>query len=205
MNIETQHKQNAPLTGSRVRSDSFERLLSRLGPDPEVAGQKYECIRGRLINMFKARRCVFAEDLADVTIERVTRKLSDLNVVFSSDPSFYFYGVAKKIYLEHQRKLMLDYSRFNDSQHLSADKEEWEKILNQLDEALSVIPESDRELVLKYYTSNGRDKINHRRALAAQFGLGPNALRLRVFRIRRELKNYMLRSSKDFMTVHKGA
>ncbi|HEV7397600.1 MAG TPA: hypothetical protein VGN86_13910, partial [Pyrinomonadaceae bacterium] len=55
----------------------------------------------------------------------------------------------------------------------------------------------DRELILTYYTGSGRNKINHRRVLAEQFGLRPNALRLRVFRIRREIRDYMSRSRLD--------
>jgi hypothetical protein len=74
-------------------------------------------------------------------------------------------------------------------------------MLKQLDEALSLIPESDRELILKYYTGSGRNKINHRRALAEQFGLRPNALRLRVFRIRREIKDYMSGSGANALII----
>jgi len=56
-----------------INAAAFERFLCWLGPDPESAGRKYELIRGRLIMMFRARRCVFAEDLADTTFERVAR------------------------------------------------------------------------------------------------------------------------------------
>src|SRR5690348_11360969 len=70
---------------------AFERFIRWLGPDEELAAQKYKSIRSRLIVMFKARRCVFAEDLADATIERVTRKLSDLNFRFSGDPALFCY------------------------------------------------------------------------------------------------------------------
>jgi hypothetical protein len=57
---------------------------------------------------------------------------------------------------------------------------------------VNAIPKSDRELILTYYTGTGKNKIKHRQALARQSGLGLNALRLRVFRIRREIKNQML-------------
>ncbi len=70
-------------------------------------------------------------------------------------------------------------------------------MLQQLDEALSTIPESDRELILGYYSGTGKSKIKHRQALAEQFCIRPNALRLRVFRIKREIKNYMLRTNAD--------
>src|SRR5262245_29074518 len=63
---------------ARLNAANFERLLYWLGPDPHSAGRKYESIRARLIVMFRARRCVFAEDLADITFERVAHKLANL-------------------------------------------------------------------------------------------------------------------------------
>ena len=171
-----------------------------LGPDPETAGQKYELIRGRLILMFKARRCVFPEDLADATFERVARKLAELNTEFTGDPAGYFYGVAKKIYLEYQREITTVRYRFSSRLTLEANAfdPDLESMLKKLDEALNTIPKSDRELILKYYTGTGRNKIDHRRKLAEQFGMGLNALRLRVFRIRKEIKNYILSGSNTY-------
>lgn len=177
-----------------INSVDFEQFLGWLGPDAEAAGRKYESIRSRLITMFKARRCVFAEDLADVTIERVTRKLSDRTFGFTGDPALYFYAVAKKIYLEYQHKVITDYRRSAIWPAARTNHPDLENMLEQLDEALNTLRESDRELILRYYSGTGKQKISHRRALAEQFSIGPNALRLRVFRIRKEIKNRMLRS-----------
>jgi len=174
----------------------FQRFLYWLGPDLETAGQKYESIRSRLIMMFRARRCAPAEDLADATFERVAHKLASLSN-FTGDPARYFCGVAKKIYLEHQHEVIMAARCRMNVQATNADKHDSESVLNQLDLALNRIPHADRELILTYYTGSGKSKINHRRALAEQFGMRPNALRLRVFRIRRAIKNYMLRSNID--------
>ena len=186
-NVVSNHRRNV---------EAFEQFLGWLGPDPEAAGQKYESIRHRLITMFRARRCLFAEDLADVTIERVAHKLDDLSTRFTGDPARYFFGVAKKIYLEHQQAISAAARlRSEFSPPAQTDDDELEDRLKQLDEALATIPSSDRELILGYYTGTGPNKISHRRALAEQIGIRPNALRLRVFRIRKEIKNYMLRSN----------
>ena len=191
--------QSAPLKQRRsddlANAAAFERFLYWLGPDPESAGRKYELIRDRLIMMFRARRCVFAEDLADTTLERVARKLNQLNNEFTGDPARYFYGVAKKVFLEYQRELLTKRKRAICISPASAEDQDLENKLRQLDDALSAIPQSDRDLILTYYTDSGRNKINHRRALARQFGVGQNALRLRVFRIRKEIKNYILLTS----------
>jgi DNA-directed RNA polymerase specialized sigma24 family protein len=172
----------------------FDELLGWLGPNSEAAGRKYEDIRGRLIVMFRSRRCVFAEDLADATFERAAKKLAYLTDTFMGDPALYIYGVAKKIYLEYQRKVRTAPLNSSFYHRPSADNENLENMLLRLDEALSAIPKSDRELILSYYSGSKRNKILQRRALAQQFGLPINALRLRVFRIRREIKNNMLRS-----------
>jgi len=175
----------------------FDQLLGCLGPDPEAAGRKYEAIRGRLIAMFRARRCVLAEDLTDATFERVAQKFAYVTNSFTGDPALYIYGVAKKIYLEYQRKNRTAPSDSDFFQQPRADNDDLENMLVRLDEALSAIPKSDRELILSYYSGSKRNKIIQRRALAQQFGVGANALRLRVFRIRRELKRHMLQANSN--------
>src|SRR6185295_1012831 len=163
-----QHQLTA--TDGCLNPAAFDQFLCWLGPDAEAAGRKYESIRGRLIMMFKARRCVFAEDLADATIERVARRLGDRPIGFTGDPALYFYGVAKKIYLEYQRKIAIEHRRSDSSPAIHGDNPDLEDMLNQLDEALSTISKSDRELILRYY-SGEKNKIN-RRALAQQCGIG---------------------------------
>jgi hypothetical protein len=181
----------------RLNAATFERFLCWLGPDPESAGRKYELIRSRLIMMFRARRCVFAEDLADATFERVARKVGDVAAGFTGDPARYFYGVAKKIYLEYQHEITAVQLRSESSLRANSESNDLERMLQQLDEALSMIRKSDRELILRYYSGSERNKINDRRVLAEQFGLRPNALRLRVFRIKRQIKGYLLRFTAD--------
>ena len=194
--MSTQYSSAVSLAGAKVHDGranaaAFERFLCWLGPDPESAGRKYELIRGRLIMMFRARRCVFAEDLADTTFERVARKLADISNEFTGDPARYFYGVAKKVYLEYQKEIMAKRKKAGYSLPQSDEDEDLERMLKQLDEALNALPKFDRELILTYYTGTGKNKIKQRQELAKQSGLGPNALRIRVFRIRREIKNQM--------------
>lgn len=198
--LATQHSRRQQFSSNdSLNAAAFERLLCWLGPDPETAGLKYESIRGRLIMMFRARRCVFAEDLADTTFERVARKLTALSTEFTGDPARYFYGVAKKVYLEYQHENLAKHRRVGCSFSTTNGDQDLENMLAQLDEALNAIPKSDRELILTYYTGTGQTKINQRRALATRFGVGPNALRLRVFRIRRTIKDRMFSQATRFL------
>lgn len=165
----------------------FYDLLSWLGPDPEAGGKEYELIRRKLIAIFRTRAPAFAEDLADETIRRVASKLEQIRPCYSGDPSPYFYGVAKRIYLEHLRKM--SFRRLPQMPTASNDREE---LLEHLEVALSKLSGADRELILSYYQYKGQTKIDHRRSLARAMGIPSNALRLRIHRIRNRLKGEIL-------------
>jgi len=46
----------------------------------------------------------------------------------------------------------------------------------------------NRELVMRYYDCDGRERIEQRKIMAEALGIAPNALRIRAFRIRAELE-----------------
>jgi hypothetical protein len=50
------------------------------------------------------------------------------------------------------------------------------------------VSEANRELVLAYYRQEKRAKIDHRKELAEERGMGMNALRIRACRIRAVLQ-----------------
>jgi hypothetical protein len=179
----------------------FDRFIKWLGPDPDTAGQKYEFIRYRLIRMFSARRCVVAEELADATIERVTNKIAQLSTEFTGDPAFYFFGVARKIYLEYLRTVTVinRMSEIRLGQPSGSGGDELQHLYEQLDEALSTLSTSNRKLILGYYTGNGHEKIVQRRELAKQLCIRPDTLRLRVCRLRKGIKQHMLRSTNSLV------
>src|SRR6478672_10875246 len=77
-----------------LTQESFDALLDWLDPHREQAGQKYEDIRRRLIKLFVCRGCPEPEDLADETINRVIKKLKEIESGFTGDKARYFYGVA---------------------------------------------------------------------------------------------------------------
>jgi DNA-directed RNA polymerase specialized sigma24 family protein len=164
---------------------AFDELLDWLAPDPEAAGRQYELIRRKLITLFTYKGCVFPEDLADETFNRVARKLPAIKSHYNGNPVSYFYGVAKKICLE--------YVRTTTARRVPPPpdaKQDLEESLQHLDYALGKLTQADRELILSYYREDGRSKVDHRKALAKQMGLHLNALRLRVYRIRTQLRNY---------------
>jgi DNA-directed RNA polymerase specialized sigma24 family protein len=174
-----------PLNSAReeVTQEGFNRLLVWLNADRENAGEKYELIRKRLIKMFVCRGSNIAEELADRTINRVTRKLPEIQGTYTGDPAHYFVGVAQKIWLESIKREQAPVL----GMPTPAITNEEDPRYTQLEKCLQQLTSEDRDLVLSYYQGDGRAKILNRRTLAGRLGLGINALRIRVCRIRSEL------------------
>ncbi len=170
--------------------DNFEALLTWLDPDREQAGAKYEDIRHSLIHIFSWQGCVDAEELADETITRVTKKVPELVPGYTGDPALYFYGVAKKMRLEIMRRAPPDAPPSlenikdpNRDPNEANDPNESENVYDCLDECLGKLATADHELVLLYHQQE-QPKIESRKALARQIGINANNLRVKVHRIR---------------------
>lgn len=169
-----------------LTQNSFDELLDWLDPDRDKAGVKYERVRSKLITIFTNRGCTEAEDLADETINRVGKRVSEIRPGYVGDPMNYFYGVANKIHLEYCRKprppivpepvASLDYS------------EEFEMEYECLLRCIQELSLQNRDLVVRYYQGEKRAKINCRKELAKQMGIALNALRIRAYRLRAELQ-----------------
>jgi DNA-directed RNA polymerase specialized sigma24 family protein len=66
-----------------------------------------------------------------------------------------------------------------------------------LEECIAKLNEEHRELVLRYYSADGREKIEQRKLLAEKLGIAPNALRIRAYRIRAALQKCLERCVED--------
>ena len=177
-------------TNWTINQTSFDQLLSWLGPNPEMAGQKYEIIRQKLIRLFTSKHCDFPEDLADKTFDRVARRLSQIRQHYVGNPLNYFLGVARKIYLEYLRSIST-----KRLPSLPAPEEGMEELFAHLEDCINQLPPEERELILAYYQENGRSKIDHRKKLAEELGIPLSALRLRVHRIVSRLRKKLIGTS----------
>ena len=175
-----------------ISQDSFEALLAWLDPDRDLAGIKYERIRFGLINFFSFRASCDAADLADETINRVVNRLPDVGHRVNGERARYFYGVARKVQLEYLR-------RKNPQPELApAGKSERIEVEHEcLDKCIRMLSKENRELVLRYYQADGREKIEERKRLAKELGLAPNALRIRAYRIRATLQRCLEKCIQD--------
>jgi DNA-directed RNA polymerase specialized sigma24 family protein len=178
-----------------VTPQAFDSLLGWLDKDRELAGEKYEKIRLRLIKIFTCRGCAEADDLADETINRVTAKVAELISKYSGDPALYFYGVAQKVHLEYVRTKPVMHelpqsSRARDLNDLEA-SDELEQEYACLERCMQELPSESRLLVLDYYQEEKGAKIDHRKRQAQELGIALNALRIRAHRLRLQLQKCM--------------
>jgi DNA-directed RNA polymerase specialized sigma24 family protein len=166
-----------------LSQEAFDALLTWLDSDREQAALAYERIRGALIKIFTGRACVEPEDLADETINRVARKLKEIEKDFSGDRARYFFGVANKVHLEHLRRKIPQAMppAPNDPNRIELE-------YNCLEKCIGRLSKENRDLLLRYHGADGRAETELRRALADELGIAPNALRIRVHRIRVLLK-----------------
>jgi DNA-directed RNA polymerase specialized sigma24 family protein len=189
-------------TSKRINDsvDDIDRLLSYLDPDHTRAGEKYEEIRRRLIKFFECKGRLNAEDLTDRTLDRVGKKLAEEEI--QNIPA-YAIGVARMVLLESWRRpeesSIEDISGEQDLAYTSNPEHE---ILSELDARIRIIclrkclgelEESDRTLVLAYYSADARKRIEHRRKLAESCGRKLNALRVHINRLRESLEHCFTR------------
>jgi RNA polymerase sigma factor (sigma-70 family) len=179
----------------------FERLLSLFDPDPTLAVEKYETMRLKLRSFFLWRGGEDPDGLVDETIDRVLGRIREGGVIHS--PSSYFYSVARHLVREDsEKRLRLKRAIENDPHTrylydpLEAaleleNREDQEKKISRLKSCLNRLPQSDRDLILKYYTHGETGKISSRKTLADALGIPLNALRIRVFRIRARLGKWL--------------
>jgi len=175
--------------------DDFARCLSWLNQSRDEAGKKYEDVRRKLIKIFTCQRCANAEELADVTITRVIKKVPEIADSYKGDPLLDFCGVARNVYLEQfkQRPTPMPMP-------VPDPPEEKERRYICLDECLSRLTPAERRMVLEYYHEDKAKKIELRKKMAARLGVEPNALRIKMHRIRASLRECLVDCLKQSAT-----
>lgn len=170
---------------------SFEKLLTWLDGDREMAGQRYEAIRLRLNKKFFGWGCAYAEELADETIDRVIKKIDFLRENYEGDPTPYFYAVAKKVFVEFIRKPATQELPLNLA-HKQFDTEKLENLDQCLSKCLKQLSADQRRLILNYYSKDSQMKLRQRRQMTEDLRITPENLRVRAHRIRHKLQKSFL-------------
>jgi DNA-directed RNA polymerase specialized sigma24 family protein len=181
--------------------EPFDALLAWLNPDRELAAQKYETIRAGLIRIFVAKGFSDAEDLADDTITRVTRRLPEIIGDYEGEPARYFHGVARHVILENYRRkeIALEVSPVSWLAP-SPRSDEYECLMR----CLQFLADEKRELIVDYYVYEGHDKIEHHKMMAHELSISTGALRGRAHHIRTALEQCVLECVANLTKQTKG-
>ncbi|HSQ25189.1 MAG TPA: hypothetical protein VLN44_12280, partial [Pyrinomonadaceae bacterium] len=167
-----------------LRQEDFDRLLDWLNADREQAGLIYETIRWRLIAILASRGCLTPEEVADETIDRVARRVVDIQDTYVGDKAIYFLGVMNNVHHEYLRRPSLP--RLVE---LDENAETKEQMHMCLDQCLDKLAPYSRQLIEKYYAENKQAKIDLRKRIARELGIKATTLRLRALRIREKLQS----------------
>src|SRR2546421_1706926 len=188
-----------------LTADTFAKLLDRLDPDRERAGERYEELRRTLTRFFEWRGAPFAEEHTDEVFNRIGRKLSA--GVEVRNLGSYCYEVARLVCLEALKGADSKRASFDATHHDAPDAKvengarEQEIRLDCLEECLDALPIGNRDLIVEYYQDDKRDRIERRKALAVRLGLQREALANRAQRLRDKLEQCVKSCWRKKMTI----
>ncbi len=184
--------------------DVLETLLSWLSPDKDQAGQLYERLRRKLVELF-ARRGVptlFWHELADETLDRIGRKLAEGETIHNPEPMAYAFGVSQFVLSEfwrRQRRRVGAETQLDDlsprdlieiaaKDGLREEGQEKELRLECMDAALKTLQPEDESLMRACHHDDLRQQTANRRQAAERLNWEENSLRVHLHRIRLTLQ-----------------
>jgi DNA-directed RNA polymerase specialized sigma24 family protein len=172
-----------------LTQEALERLLERLGADPEAAGREYQAIRARLVDYFDWRGAHRPEAAADEALDRAARRLAEGEPVQQIGP--YVHGIARLVLLEHFRLDVREQrASAGAARELMAPPDASDEERSAcLARCLQGLPEEGRALIVAYYEGEGRSHLKSRRELATRLGISYMSLKTRAHRLRQRLES----------------
>lgn len=186
--------QEEPRTRVRwaLTADGLRCLLSRLNDDPEAAAREFESLRRKLVNIFSYEGCRDPEQAADTVLDRMAKRLAEGEVI--EKPERWLRGAAKFVSRELRLEYHQEVSGIRRMPLPDPAPEEAERNQECLEHCLRLLPVESRNLVERYYRSEGgKTLIQSRKALALELGISVEALRTRALRLRKDLEACVVR------------
>jgi DNA-directed RNA polymerase specialized sigma24 family protein len=168
-----------------LTAEAFGRFLRWLSESDARAVLDYQSIRTKLVRYFIHKGCSDPDDLFDKTVDVVVGKIDTLRE--HSSPLAYCFGVAKNVWRQDLRQRKPARLEENMAVPICPDPQIHEQELKCLERCMDKLSPGDRDMVVRYHQEQGHDKIETRKRLADGLG-GVNALRIRMCRIRRDLR-----------------
>jgi DNA-directed RNA polymerase specialized sigma24 family protein len=170
--------------------EPFDVLLEWLDPDREKAGKRYEVIRAGLIRIFVSKGLSDAEHYADLAIDRVTKRLPEIQADYVGEPARYFHGVARNLILEARRGREIATDQLP---HTLTNEPAGSDTSECLAKCLKQLPQDKQAFILDYHLYRGHAKIEHHKQMADELSITEGALRTRAHHLRVILEKCVLR------------
>jgi DNA-directed RNA polymerase specialized sigma24 family protein len=164
---------------SSLDQTDYDLLFKLLDPGSSSPESGFQRCRLKLIKFFSWRRCPDPSNLADETIVRLLKNVKEGQMTSSETPYKYVYAIAHNVYREHRREIekhqLVSYDDAVGSWTLESSDDCRELCLKRL-------PNEKMELLNQYY-------LLDRQALADKLQLSLSGLRVKIHRIKEELRN----------------
>ncbi len=170
--------------------EPFDALLEWLDLDREKAGQRYEVIRAGLIRIFVSKGVSDAEYYTDEAIDRVMKRLPEIQATYVGDPARYFHGVARNIVMEAGRRKEIPTDVLPQGHAPEPPKSDTSECLTK---CLQQLSREKQEFILDYHLYHGHEKVVHHREMASELEISEGALRTRAHHLRVNLEKCVLR------------
>ena len=153
-----------------------------------MSDAEYRSLLSKLRRFFEWHRCESPEDLAQDTLLRGLRRLSEGQSNFGQHEHSFYLGIARNIVREQRKRHKPDPPPPDE---YPDQRDPLKQLLGRilLRECLNLLSSTDRDLLIGYIL-DGAEKT------AKDTAISPNALRIRVSRIRGRIKEF-LRGSAD--------
>lgn len=167
-----------------VTPESDDALLRLFDADPDRAVEECKEVFHRLVKLFEWNGCRWPEDLAQETLMRGVKRVSE-GATISTTVTGYLFGIAFKVLQEERRDRRRAPVAIDDVPEPPAPFEgPAVEARICLDQFLSRLPTTDRDLIIRYYTDDHD-------TLMRELGLSQNALRVRAHRLRVKLMAFV--------------
>jgi DNA-directed RNA polymerase specialized sigma24 family protein len=170
------------LSGMYTNEENFTKLLFKLEPHGDDDDARYKQLRFKLIKFFAWRRCEDPEGLADETISRTAKRLNEGEEILAENPYAYLYAVGKNVYREYWR------GKKKDEAIVKGLPESESPLIEGAEDCrsycLQKISANKQRLLREYYLGE-----RSRETLAQSLDLTINGLRLKVHRLKNDLKS----------------
>ena len=179
--------ENPTTLDGRAWSRLWSALLAVV--DAQSPGRAYKHLHDKLVRCFRIRGADEPEELADLTFDRVARKLSREPLTLHH-PVGYLMAVARLVWLERVKLEVLRRRRLErrEAEHqIDVDDDAERRFILRC--CLAELSTDNRAVLLGYYEGYREGRLASRQALTQRLGVSVTALRMRLSRLRTQVRD----------------